>query len=111
MTLFPPENIKDNNYTLKDITNRTTRWGVWTPSVINFNQTWGDEHGLNSLEILSGLLSAFRITGKVEYMEAWQVGMGSLKCLLSYTCTCTIYMYECITLCIEGLRPINTFGL
>lgn len=65
--------IKDNNYTLVDVTNVSTRWGVWSPSAINLNQSWADERGLNSLQILSGLLSAYRITGKVDYLEAWKV--------------------------------------
>lgn len=64
--------IKNNNYTLIDVTNRTTHWGVWSPSVLNFNQSWADEHGLNSLEILTGLLTAFWMTGKTTYLEGWQ---------------------------------------
>ncbi len=65
--------IMDNNYTLMDITNHTTRWGVWSPSVINLNQSWAEERGLNSLQILAGLLSAFRITGNTEYYDSWKV--------------------------------------
>ena len=61
--------ICNNNFTLVGIDNRTTRWGVWSPNDLNFNQSWSDERGLNSLEILSSLLSAYRITRRTRYME------------------------------------------
>lgn len=64
--------IKSNNYTLVDVTNHTTRWGVWSPDQLNYNQSWADERGLNSLEMLSGLMSAYRMTMKKYYIEAWQ---------------------------------------
>ena len=59
-----------------DVTNHTTRWGVWSPEVLNLNQSWADEHGLNSLEILSGLLSVYKITKKEDYLTAWKVSQS-----------------------------------
>lgn len=76
--------IKDNDYTLIDVSNQTTTWGVWSPGDINYNQSWADEHGLNSLEILTGLLAAYRMTGKKEYLTSWKV------CV--YTCTTCMYV-------------------
>ena len=46
---------------------------MWAPEQINFNQSWADEHGINSLQILTYLLSAYRVTGKEEYLEGWLV--------------------------------------
>lgn len=46
---------------------------MWSPSELNYNQSWADERGLNSLEILSGLMSAYRMTKKQEYLKSWQV--------------------------------------
>lgn len=65
--------IKEHEYYLIDVTNRSTRWGVWNPGPINFNQSWSDEHGLNALEILSFLLSAYQVTGQGTYLTAWKV--------------------------------------
>ena len=65
--------IQRNKYYLVDVTGRPTRWGVWAPEQINFNQSWADEHGINSLQILTYLLSAYRVTGKMEYLEGWLV--------------------------------------
>jgi len=64
--------IKDNGYYLIDVTNHSTQWGVWAPEQLNLNQSWSDERGLNSLQILSYLLSAYRITGKADYLTAWK---------------------------------------
>jgi hypothetical protein len=64
--------IHNNSYYLIDVTNRSTRWGVWNPQPLNFNCSWSDEHGLNSLQIVTYLLSAHRLTGKAEYLQAWK---------------------------------------
>ena len=72
--LFPPSGyIHNNSYYLIDVTNQSTRWGVWSPSELNLNQSWSDEHGLNSLQILSYLLSAYRITSNNVYLKAFKV--------------------------------------
>ena len=65
--------IHNNSFDLIDVTNQSTRWGVWSPDQLNLNQSWSDEHGLNSLQILSYLLSAHRITGKSVYFKAFMV--------------------------------------
>ena len=66
--------IKRNGYYLVDVTGRPTRWGVWAPEQLNWNQSWADEHGLNSLQILTYLLSAYRITNNKDYLNGWLVG-------------------------------------
>ena len=71
--LLPPGYIVSNDYYLIDVTNRSTRWGVWSPNQLNNNQTWADERGLNSLQILSHLLSVYRITDNPVYLQSWMV--------------------------------------
>ena len=70
--------IHNNSYYLIDVTNHSTTWGVWNPQPLNFNQTWSDEHGLNSLQIVTFLLSAYRLTGREEYLQAWGVSCYNL---------------------------------
>ena len=69
--------IHNNSYYLIDVTNHSTRWGVWNPQPLNFNYSWSDEHGLNSLQIVTYLLSAYRLTGREEYLQAWAVSKPS----------------------------------
>jgi hypothetical protein len=63
--------IHNNSYYLIDVTNQSTTWGVWNPQPLNLNSSWSDEHGLNSLQITTFLLSAHRLTGREEYLQAW----------------------------------------
>ena len=82
LTLSLTGYIKNNGYYLIDVTNQSTRWGVWgvwAPEQLNLNQSWSDERGLNSLQILSFLLSAYRITEKTDYLSAWKVSSGTLR--------------------------------
>ena len=72
--------IYNGSYDLIDVTNQSTRWGVWSPSQLNLNRSWSDEHGLNSLQILSYLLSSYRITGKSVYIRAFRVRRGNRYC-------------------------------
>ena len=78
LTLSLTDYIKNNGYYLIDVTNQSTRWGVWAPEQLNLNRSWSDERGLNSLQILSFLLSAYRITKKTDYLSAWEVGSRRL---------------------------------
>jgi len=66
--------IKDNGYKLIDVTGQPTRWGMWAPDQLNLNQSWADEHGVNSLQILTYLLTAYHVTQKDAYWNAWMVG-------------------------------------
>lgn len=65
--------IVSNGYKLIDITGQPTRWGVWSPDQLNLNQSWADEHGLNSLQMLTFLLSAFHVTKNNSYWNTWKV--------------------------------------
>ena len=47
------DGIIRNNYTLVDHTGRKTRWGIWSPDLINRDPCYRGLRPLNSLEILS----------------------------------------------------------
>lgn len=66
------DHIIDHDYYLVDLDGKRTYWGVWNPKEINDDPSWGEEHGLNSLEILSHLKVAIHMTGKEKYKEAYK---------------------------------------
>lgn len=69
---------------------------MWAPEQINLNQSWADEHGLNSLQILAYLLSAYRVTGKGEYLEGWLVRERDAVCVwpAQYCYNQTVYISQ-----------------
>jgi hypothetical protein len=64
------DGIIRNNYTLVDHTGRKTRWGIWSPELINHHPYYSGLRPLNSLEILAYLKVAEHITGDRRYLEA-----------------------------------------
>jgi two component regulator with propeller domain len=64
------DGIIRNNYTLVDHTGRKTRWGIWSPELINGDPRYRGLRALNSLEILSYLKVAEHITGDPKYAQA-----------------------------------------
>jgi hypothetical protein len=64
------DGIMRNNYTLVDHTGRKTRWGIWSPELINHDPFYAGLRPLNSLEILSYLKVAENITGDRKYAAA-----------------------------------------
>jgi len=64
--------IVDNNYQLIDWTGKRTRWGFWNPENLNDNPVHYIENGLNSLEILSFLDTAWYITGDDKYRRHFE---------------------------------------
>ncbi|HUW61928.1 MAG TPA: two-component regulator propeller domain-containing protein [Candidatus Bathyarchaeia archaeon] len=64
--------IVDNNYQLIDWTGKRTRWGFWNPENLNDNPVHYIENGLNSLEILSFLDTAWYITGDAKYRRHFE---------------------------------------
>ncbi|HAX44057.1 MAG TPA: hypothetical protein PLF84_17065 [Bryobacteraceae bacterium] len=49
-----------------------TRWGYFDPESLNFDSTWFEERGLNSLSMLTYLRIAHHITGHDRYQQAFQ---------------------------------------
>lgn len=62
--------IIDGGYVLRDIDGRATRWGVWAPEKLNGDPNWRLDRGVNSLEILSFLKTAYHMTSDSKYEEA-----------------------------------------
>ncbi len=62
--------IVDNNFHLIDLDGKPTRWGVWSPDSLNGSNEWLYEKGINSLQILSFLESAYYVTGDVKFKQA-----------------------------------------
>lgn len=61
-----------NNYQLIDWDGQRTRWGFWTPDLLNDQPEHYIENGLNSLQILSFLKTAHYITGDAKYQEHYE---------------------------------------
>lgn len=64
------DHILRNNYRLIDHTGHQTRWGIWSPAIINEDPDWYAERGLYPLEILAYLTTAYAITGEPRYRDA-----------------------------------------
>ncbi len=63
--------IIENDYLLIDQDGEPTTWGVWSPSLLNDDDKWRMQRGLNSLEILSHLKTAHHITGNERYLDEY----------------------------------------
>lgn len=61
--------IVDNNFHLIDLDGKPTRWGVWSPDSLNGSNEWLYEKGINSLQILSFLESAYYVTGDAKFKQ------------------------------------------
>ena len=61
------DHILANRLTLVDHTGHKTRWGIWSPELINRHPFYYDLRPLNSLEILAFLKVAAHITGDPRY--------------------------------------------
>ena len=78
--------IVENGYVLIDVTGQPTTWllsfsalmqplaclliserGKWSPKYLNNNESWYDERGVNAMQLLSYLVSAYRITKNEKY--------------------------------------------
>lgn len=61
--------IVDNGYRLLDWDGEQTRWGFWSPKLLNDTPTHFLENGLNSLQMLSFLKTTWYITGDDKYQQ------------------------------------------
>lgn len=59
--------------TKQDVGNGSTPWGVRSPAQLNLNQSWAGLRGLNSLQMLSYLLSAYRVTRDNQFLLGFKV--------------------------------------
>jgi len=63
--------IVKNGYVLIGVNGKPTTWGIWSPQYLNDDPDWYDDRGLNSLQILSFLLSAYRITNDKLFINSF----------------------------------------
>jgi hypothetical protein len=61
-----------NNYNLIDIDGTHTRWGVWSPDILNGSADWASEKSINSFELLAYLKFAAQITGDKIYENEYR---------------------------------------
>ncbi|HID57386.1 TPA: hypothetical protein EYP37_12700, partial [Candidatus Poribacteria bacterium] len=66
------DHIIENGFVLRDVDGERTQWGVWSPELLNGDEYWRYGRGLNSLEILSHLKTAYHITGEDRYDEIYK---------------------------------------
>ncbi|WP_020533361.1 ligand-binding sensor domain-containing protein [Flexithrix dorotheae] len=65
------DHLLQNNFNLIGVDGTPTKWGVWSPKILNHDPDWAQERALNSLEILSFLKFVYHITGKEVYQDAY----------------------------------------
>ena len=63
--------IVDNKFRMIDFDGLPTRWGIWNPDSLNHSKNWMFERRLNSLQILSHLKTATKITGNPKFEKAY----------------------------------------
>jgi hypothetical protein len=60
-----------NNFTLTDVDNTSTRWGVWSPDRLNKDPEWSPDRNLNSMELLGFLKLAYYMTENEKYQQEY----------------------------------------
>ena len=65
------DHIMAHGWRLVDVDGTPTTWADWSPESLNGDGKWVFEHGINSLEVLSYLLTAHHVTGDGKYKEAF----------------------------------------
>jgi len=66
------DHLVEHDFCLLDTDGRPTRWGVFSPRLLNYDPNWTLERGLNSLSILSFLKVAETLCGDVRYANAYR---------------------------------------
>ena len=65
------DHLMRNDFNLVDVDGKHTKWGVWSPEILNNDPEWAPEMALNSLELLSFLKFTYHITGDEKYQKAY----------------------------------------
>jgi hypothetical protein len=60
-----------NDYNLIGVDGKHTKWGVWSPKMLNHDPEWAPERALNSLELLSYLKFTYHITKDEKYQKEY----------------------------------------
>lgn len=65
------DHMLENNLTLIDYDGKRTTWAMWAPNMLNNDDKWIWEKGINSLEILSFIKVAQHMSGDEKYRRAY----------------------------------------
>ncbi|MEQ8422735.1 MAG: two-component regulator propeller domain-containing protein [Arenibacter algicola] len=65
------DHLIENDFNLVDVDGTHTKWGVWSPNILNHNPDWAPERALNSLELLAFLKFTHHITKKEKYQKEY----------------------------------------
>lgn len=65
------EHIINNNYRLIDHDGLPTTWAAWNPNLLNHDDKWYFERGINSLELLGFLKVSYHISGDEKYKKLY----------------------------------------
>ncbi|WP_339705016.1 two-component regulator propeller domain-containing protein [uncultured Kriegella sp.] len=60
-----------NDFNLIGVDGKHTKWGVWSPQMLNHDPEWASEKALNSLELLSFLKFTYHITKNEKYQNEY----------------------------------------
>ncbi len=60
-----------NDFNLIGVDGTHTKWGVWSPEIINNDPEWAPEKALNSMELLSFLKFTYEITKNEKYQKEY----------------------------------------
>lgn len=66
------DHIVRNNYRLKDHDGLPTTWACWNPELLNHDDKWFFERGINSLELLGFFKVAYHVSGNEKYNELYK---------------------------------------
>ncbi len=66
------DHLMQNDFNLTGVDGTHTKWGVWSPQILNHDPEWAPEKALNSLELLSFLKFTYQITGDEKYEIAYR---------------------------------------
>lgn len=65
------DHIVGHNYRLVDYDNLPTTWAVWDPDMLNLDDKWYAERGVNSLELLMILKVSSHVSGEKKYSDLY----------------------------------------
>lgn len=65
------DHIIRNNYRLIDHDGLPTTWACWNPNLLNYDDKWFFERGINSLELLAFLKVSYHVSGDEKYLKLY----------------------------------------
>lgn len=66
------DHIVRNNYRLIDHDGLPTTWACWNPALLNYDDKWFFERGMNSLELLAFFKISYHMSGDEKYLNLYK---------------------------------------